>query len=149
MTLSRDIHSRRFGSIDYKFVSNLSHRSRGLENGISPKSFFDGYTLSAPFTAEVNVKNVIGQTTADGTATLSGVVDEIDPTGATGPKLAQPLTATYSNPVTDGRGALTATGTVPSGFPTNSIFYIVSPSSVRIVSVDTTDTNPQLILLDH
>ncbi len=115
----------------------------------SPKSFFDGYTLSAPFMAEANVKNVIGQTTADGIATLSGVVDEIDPTGASGPKLAQPLTATYSNPAANGRGTLTGTGTVPSGFPTNSIFYIVSPSSVRIISEDTTDTHPQLILLDH
>jgi hypothetical protein len=115
----------------------------------SPKSFFDGYTLSAPFIAETKVKNVIGQTTADGVGTLSGVVDEIDPTAATAPKLAQPLTATFSNPTPNGRGTLAGTGTVPSGFPTNSIFYVVSPGSARIISEDATDTHPQLILLDH
>ncbi|HXA77106.1 MAG TPA: Ig domain-containing protein [Candidatus Acidoferrales bacterium] len=112
-------------------------------------SFVDGYTLSAPFIAEANVKNVIGQTTADGAGTLSGEVDEIDSTGATAPNLAQPLSATFSNPAPNGRGTITGTGTVPSGFPTNSVFYVVSPGSVRIVSEDTTDTHPELILLDH
>jgi hypothetical protein len=76
-------------------------------------------------------------------------VDEIDPTGATSPNLAQNLTATFTNPAPKGRGTLAGTGTVPSGFPTNSIFYVVSPGSVRILSEDTTDTHPQLILLDH
>ena len=112
-------------------------------------SFVGGYTLSAPFIAEANVKNVIGQTAANGAGILSGLVDEIDPTGATAPKLAQPLTATFSNPTPNGRGTLTGTGTVPGGFPTNSIFYVVSPGSVRIISEDTADTHPQLILLDH
>ncbi len=115
----------------------------------APTSFVGGYTVSAPFIAEANVKNVIGQTTADGVGTLTGLVDEIDPTGATTPKLAQPLTAAFSNPAPNGRGMLTGTGTVPSGFPTNSVFYVVSPGSVRIVSEDTADTHPELILLDH
>jgi hypothetical protein len=112
-------------------------------------SFVDGYTLTAPFIAEAGVKNVIGQTTANGAGALTGVVDEIDPTGATSPNLAQTLTATYSSPAPNGRGTLAATGTVPSGFPTSSVFYVVSPGSVRILSEDTTDTHPQLILLDH
>jgi hypothetical protein len=79
-------------------------------------------------------------------------VDEIDPTGATSPNLGQALTATYSNPGAGSpvsRGTLTATGTVPRGFPANSIFYVVSPSSVRVISSTTADTHPQLILLDH
>jgi len=112
-------------------------------------SFVDGYTLTAPSIAEAAVKNVIGQTTANGAGALTGVVDEIDPTGATAPKLAQPLTATFSSPAPNGRGTLTGTGTVPSGFPTSSVFYVVSPGSVRILSEDATDTHPQLILLDH
>ncbi len=115
----------------------------------SPTSFVGGYTLTTPFIAEAMVKNVIGQTTADGAGTLSGLVDEIDPTGAATAKLAQPLSATFSNPAPNGRGTLTGTGTVPSGFPTNAIFYVVSPGSVRIVSEDAADTHPQLILLDH
>jgi Putative Ig domain len=115
----------------------------------SAKSFFDGYTLSTPFIAEAGVKNTIGQTFADGSSLLTGAIDEIDPTGATAPNLAQPLTATFSNPAPVGRGTLTASSPVPSGFPTNSVFYVVSPNNVRVVSEDTPDTHPQLILLDH
>jgi hypothetical protein len=120
-----------------------------IEPPYSLMSIVDGYTLTAPFIAEAAVKNVIGQTSANGAGALTGVVDEIDPTGATAPKLAQPLTATYSSPASNGRGTLAGTGTVPSGFPTTSVFYVVSPGSVRILSEDTTDTHPQLILLDH
>jgi hypothetical protein len=92
---------------------------------------------------------VIGQTTADGTSLLTGTVDEIDATGATSPNLAQMLSATFSNPAPLGRGTLTTNGTKPSGFPMDSVFYVVSPGSVRIVSEDTSDTHPELILLDH
>jgi large repetitive protein len=115
-------------------------------------SILGGYTIATPFPAETNVKNVLGQTTADGAGNLSGVVDEIDPTGATAPNLAQPLTATYTNPASGSpvsRGTLTATGTVPNGFPASSIFYLVSPSSFRVISTVAADTHPQLILLDH
>jgi hypothetical protein len=115
----------------------------------APTSFLDGYTLSAPFTAESSVKNVIGQVTADGVSAIAGLVDEIDPTAATAPNLAQALSGNFTNPAPNGRGTLTATGTVPSGFPTDSIFYVVSPGSVRIISKDSSDTHPQLILLDH
>ena len=115
----------------------------------SAKSFWDGYTISAPFVAEAGVKNVIGQAVADGVSALTGVVDEIDASGASSPNLAQPLTATFSNPAPNGRGTLTTTGTKPNGFPMDSIFYVVSAGSVRVLSEDTSDTHPQLILLDH
>lgn len=115
----------------------------------SAASFLDGYTLSAPFIAEVGVKNVIGQAVADGASALTGVVDEIDATGASSPNLAQPLSATFSNPAPNGRGTLVTNGTKPNGFPMDSVFYVVSAGSVRILSVDTSDTHPQLILLDH
>ena len=80
---------------------------------------------------------------------MSGTIDEIDPTGATAPNLAQPLTATFSSPAPLGRGTLTASSPVPSGFPTDSVYYVVSPNDVRIVSEDSSDTHPVLILLDH
>jgi hypothetical protein len=115
----------------------------------SPASFWDGYTLSTPAIAENSVKNVIGQTSADGVSVLSGSVDEIDASGASSPNLAQPLTATFSNPAPSGRGTLTASGTPPSGFPVDSVFYVVSPNSVRIVSATPADTHPELLLLDH
>jgi hypothetical protein len=115
----------------------------------APTSFLGGYTLTTPFIAESSVKHVIGQMTADGVDTIAGTVDEIDPTAATAPNLAQALAGDFTNPAPNGRGALTATGTVPSGFPTDSIFYVVSPGKVRIISKDSSDTHPQLILLDH
>jgi hypothetical protein len=112
-------------------------------------SFMGGYTLSAPFIAEAAVPNLIGQTTADGMGNIAGTVDEINATGASAPNLAQVLSGTFSSPAANGRGTITATGTVPTGFPTDSVFYIVSPSSVRVISSDSTDTHPQLLLLDH
>ncbi len=115
----------------------------------APTSFLGGYTLSTPFIAEPGVKNVIGQIAADGVGTIAGTVDEIDPTAAAAPNLAQALAGNFTNPAPNGRGALTATGTVPSGFPTDSIFYVVSPGSVRIISKDSSDTHPLLIVLDH
>jgi hypothetical protein len=108
-----------------------------------------GYTLSAPFIAEAAVPNIIGQTTADGMGNIAGTVDEINATGASAPNLAQPLSGTFSSPSSNGRGTISATGTVPTGFPTDSVFYVVSQSSVRVISSDATDTHPQLILLDH
>jgi Putative Ig domain len=125
------------------------HLEQQTLTSFAPTSFLDGYTLSAPHVAEAGVKNVIGQTVANGASLLTGLVDEIDATGATTPNLAQPLSATFSSPAPLGRGTLTAGAPVPSGFPTDSIFYIVSPSTVRIVSADTSDTHPELILLDH
>jgi hypothetical protein len=44
---------------------------------------------------------------------------------------------------------MTTNGTVPSGFPTNSILYVVSPGSFHIISNDPGDQHPQLLLFDH
>jgi hypothetical protein len=63
--------------------------------------------------------------------------------------MAQPLTATFSSPAPLGRGMLNASSPVPIGFPTDSVYYVVSPNDVRIVPEDTSDTHPALILLDH
>jgi len=115
-------------------------------------SFMGGYTISAPFEAEASVKSVVGQLTADGAGNIDGTVDEIDASGAASPNLAQLLGGTYTNPALGtpiGRGMLNTTGTVPSGFPADSIFYVVSPGSVRVISSVPADTHPQLILLDH
>jgi hypothetical protein len=112
-------------------------------------SFMGGYTISAPFAAEAGVKSVIGQSTSDGAGNVNGTVDEIDPTGAASPNLGQLLGATYANPAPSGRGALNTTGTPPNGFPATSIFYVVSPGSIRVISSVAADTHPQLILLDH
>jgi hypothetical protein len=114
----------------------------------SDASVLGGYTLSAPLTAETNVKNILGQVTADGAGNLSGSVDEIDPPATAAPNLAQPLSALLSTQAS-GRGTLTTSGTAPNGFPSSAIFYVVSPGKIRVISSDASDQHPELIFLDH
>ncbi|HXU21895.1 MAG TPA: putative Ig domain-containing protein, partial [Verrucomicrobiae bacterium] len=111
-------------------------------------SVLDGYTLSAPFTAETQVKNIVGEVTADGAGNISGTVDEIDPPATGTPNLAQALSGALSIQGS-GRGTLTPAGPVPSGLPASAIFYLVSPAKIRVVSNDPTDQHPELIFLDH
>lgn len=110
-----------------------------------------GYTLSAPFALEKNVANVLGQVTADGVASVTGTVDELDaptvakPEGV--PNLAQSLVATINTLAGSGRGTMTTNA--PIGFPTGVIFYVVSPSSLRLISSDAGGLHPEVIFLDH
>lgn len=111
-------------------------------------SVLDGYTLSAPFTAETQVKNIVGEVTSDGAGNISGTVDEIDPPATAAPNLAQALSATVGVQAS-GRGTLTPAGPVPNGIPASAIVYVVSPARIRVVSNDPTDQHPELIFLDH
>ncbi len=111
-------------------------------------SVLDGYTLSAPFTAETQVKNIVGEVTAGGAGNISGTVDEIDPPATGTPNLAQALSGTLSIQP-NGRGTLTPAGPVPNGLPASAIFYVVSPAKIRVISNDPTDQHPELIFLDH
>ncbi len=114
-------------------------------------SVLGGYTLSAPFVAETNVANVLGQVTADGVASVTGTVDELDaPTVANPegvPHLAQSLVATINTLAASGRGVITTN--TPIGFPTGVIVYVVSPGSLRLISSDAGGLHPEVIFLDH
>ena len=134
-----------------------------LEQQLGGPSFTDAsvlgsYALSAPLIAETQVKNAIGQIVADGSGdfiqtdtdgdTVS-VVDEIDPPATSAPNLAQPLAAILAGLPSTGRGTLTTTAPVPNGFPPTAIFYVVSPSSIRMISSDPSDQHPNLFFLNH
>lgn len=116
-------------------------------------SVLGGYTLSAPLVVEKNVANVLGQVTGDGVASVTGIVDELDaPTVANPegvPHLAQALVATLNSLAANGRGVMTTN--TPIGFPTGVIFYVVSPSSIRLISSDAgaAGQHPEVIFLDH
>lgn len=114
-------------------------------------SLLGGYTLSAPFLVEAQTKNVVGQITVDGNRNVSGEVDETDPPATAAPSLNQSLSATIDNGSLqpNGRGTMTTNGTVPAGFPTSSIFYVVSPGNFRLISRDPGGQHPQLFLFDH
>jgi len=105
-----------------------------------------GYTLSASATAEMNVKNLLGQLSSlSGDGTMSGTVDEIDADGTPHSIASAGLTFTLTDPAR-GRG-IVATNTAL--LPANLAFYIVSPSKIRLLSTDNTDQHPQVIFLDH
>jgi Putative Ig domain len=126
-------------------VGLLEQQTGGNPN-FSAASVFDGYTLSAPVTAENMVKDLNGQIIADGAVTMSGLIDEIDPTGKT--NIGSPFSAGFliTDPVA-GQGTLTTNA--PAGLDTNFVFYIVSPSSIRAISVDPTDKHPEVVFIDH
>ena len=134
-----------------------------LEQQIGGPSFTDGsvlgsYELGAPNFVETAQKSVAGQVVGDGAGdfiqtdtdgTTVSVVDEIDPPATAAPNLDQPLSAVLGGLPSSGRGTLTTGGTVPAGFPATAIFYVVSPSSIRMISSDTSDQHPLLYLFNH
>jgi hypothetical protein len=107
-----------------------------------------GYTLGAPYTEDPLAVNVIGQFNSPGLGSLfaNGTFDEVDNDGSA--HLAQTLVITYTVGA-GGRGTFSATPSV--GFPVNSVFYIVSPSSFRAISVDPNAGNahPTVLYFDH
>jgi large repetitive protein len=101
------------------------------------------YALSAPVPADDMVSNIIGQTTANGTGLLQGVVDEVDSTGQ------NPAQSFVGHCVVAASGQGTITTNTPAGIPTNLALYIVSPSKIRMISTDSVDQHPQVIFFDH
>jgi Putative Ig domain len=106
------------------------------------------YVLSSPLIAESMVPNLLGELASNGGGSIAGTIDEIDPTGKI-PNLGQAFSANFTSLATNGRGTMTTNATVPVGFPTSLIFYIVSPQTIRAISADASDQHPNLILLDH
>jgi large repetitive protein len=112
---------------------------------LSSASISGAYAIGTPFVTEAGVNNLSGVVTADGAGTLSGTVDEADSGGAT-QTLNQPFAATISAVAANGRGTMTTTAAA-TGFPTNWIFYVVSPDAIRAIPADAGKPHPQIILL--
>jgi hypothetical protein len=119
----------------------LEQQTPGMS--FSDSSVQGGYALGAPYAAEAQVTNIVSQVDADGSGNIAGTVDENDPSGTS--HLGQAFSATISTPASDGRGTMTTNA--PTGVPTNLIFYIVSPGSIRAISADAGNQNPQTIFL--
>jgi hypothetical protein len=103
------------------------------------------YALNSPRIAEPGVNNLLGQISSDGTGSLSGTVDEADASG-TSQNLDQSFAATISVIDANGRGTVTVNPAV-TGFPSNWIFYLVSPGQIRAIAADSGNQHPQLIFL--
>jgi Putative Ig domain len=107
------------------------------------------YAISAPDEAETNVPAVIGQSFANGAGafTTPSTIDEVDPPGTTS-HLDQTFTANINSlDATTGRGTMTTNG--PTGFPTNVVFYVVTPAAIRAIGVDPGVANPQVFFFNH
>jgi large repetitive protein len=105
------------------------------------------YVLSAPQEADTLAVNMIGELSSAGAGNIVGTLDEFIPPSPP-PSTDIPFSASYT--VTpDGRGNMTPL--LIAGFPTNLVFYIVSPSDVRMISLDSNTGNghPQVIFLSH
>lgn len=109
----------------------------------SAASVRGSYALSGPMAVDDIVSNVIGQTAANGTGLMQGVVDEID---SSGQNPAQPFVGNYSLGVS-GQGTMVTN--TPAGIPTNLAIYVVSPSAIRAISTDSVNQHPQVIFFDH
>ena len=109
-------------------------------------SVIGGYTLTASYPGATGVSNVVGQVVADGMGDITGTVDAVVPPGKPA-YLGQSLSAFLNGLTTVGRSPVTTNA--PTGFPTNLILYLVSPSSARAISADSGNANPQVFFFDH
>ena len=107
------------------------------------------YALSATSPGDTNVASIVGQLTSTGNGSIPGVLDEIDPPGKPA-HLGQALlvTADSVDPTT-GRGTMTSNSV--AGFPTNLVFYMLSQTQIRIISLDSNPgkEHPEVIYLNH
>jgi len=114
-----------------------------------------GYTLSTPFAPETSAVDLIGEVAANGSGALldDGSANGVTPftlnefTPPVTPNLGLPLNATYGSISAAGRGTMSTNS--PTGFPTNLVFYVVSPSAFRAISTDTGTQHPEVIFFDH
>ena len=135
------------------FIGSDSAGSLGrLEPQTAPLTSFSNasvsgsYVISTGYMAETKVTNVVGSFAADGAGNISGpdTIAIVNPADSS--TTVDTLTGTYTAGP-NGRG--TASVSSPAGMPTSFILYVVSPSTVRLVSSDTTDTDPVIYSFDH
>ncbi|HKQ85780.1 MAG TPA: Ig domain-containing protein [Candidatus Acidoferrales bacterium] len=108
------------------------------------------YALSASLPRDTNTPSTVGQLVSNGGANpiLVGTLDEVDPPGKPA-HLGQGLQLNVDSLAANGRG--TMSNSPPPGFPANLVFYMVSPSQIRMISLDSNPNNehPDVILLNH
>lgn len=112
-----------------------------------------GYTLGTSLPVETKVPNLVGQVSSDGSGSITGIVDEIDPPATATPEgkanLNQSLIAHINFVGSTGRGTVTTNS--PIGVPATLVLYIVSPAHFRAVSGDSNPGNghPEVFFFDH
>jgi Putative Ig domain len=108
------------------------------------------YALSASLPRDPSTASTVGQLSSTGNASLVGTLDEVDAPG-TPAHLGQALQINVDTIATSGNGRGTMTSNSVAGFPTNLVFYMVSPSRIRMISLDPNPggEHPDVIVLNH
>jgi putative Ig domain-containing protein len=119
----------------------LEQQTPGL--AFSNATVYGSYALGTPFFGESKLSAIAGSATADGAGNLAGTLDVNGLAAASGN-----FTATNSAPDSTGRGTM-ITAPALSGFPTDLIYYVVTPGNLRAISADSGDAHPQTIFFDH
>lgn len=102
------------------------------------------YTLGEAFLVDGQATTITGVPAADGFGNLSGAVDFVTASGTQ--TSDQALTGTFTVASNTGRGVLTpASG---DGLPASLALYVLSPTQVRLVSIDPSDSHPQNFTID-
>ncbi|HUO34207.1 MAG TPA: putative Ig domain-containing protein [Candidatus Acidoferrum sp.] len=130
---------------------DLAATTGRLENqaptaSFSLQSFFGDYAVGALPPPDNQTAGYSGEVNSTGDSNFTGTLDVIPVSGS--PATGQTLAGTYSVDAATGRGEMTTNG-ANSLFPINLVFYIVSPSTVRLIPTDSNNTHPGVILFDH
>jgi len=106
------------------------------------------YALSASSPADPATPAIVGQVTSTGNGNIPGYLDEVNSPGKPA-SLHQALELSVESLAADGRG--TISNSPPAGFPANLAFYMVSPTQIRMISLDSNPGNehPDVISLSH
>jgi hypothetical protein len=107
------------------------------------------YALSAAPPGDSKTESTVGQMNSSTLGSIVGTLDEVDAPG-TPAHLGQSLTLSVNSVAANGRGTMGSNSV--AGFPTNLVFYMLSPSQMRLISLDSGASgsgHPDVISLNH
>jgi hypothetical protein len=138
-------------------LGNDAAVTTGLLELQTPASFTAGivdgsYALSASIPRDTNTNSTVGQMTSTGNSSVVGTLDEVDAPGKPahlGQSLQLSINSVAGSGPTNGRGTLQSNSA--AGFPASLVFYLLSPSQIRMISLDSNPNNahPDVISLNH
>ena len=137
----------------------LELQSTGASGTFTDVSIQGSYELNSAPPGDNSTPSFVGQVSSTGTGSMSGTntYDEVDAPGKPA-HLGESIFLTINSfsagcpsfaPINCGRGTITTSP--PPGFPQTSVFYIVSPTQVRLIPQDSNPGNghPEVIFLNH
>jgi hypothetical protein len=109
------------------------------------------YALSAASPGDSKTASIVGQVTSQGTGSIPGTLDEVDAPGTPAHLNNQSFLLTINPNSISANGRGTMTSNLSPLFPADLVFYLLSPSQLRMISLDSNPGNehPDVIMLNH